>query len=302
MSAGELLTRGSRARRLYLEVSHKVDGYLHGEHLGVQQGSGGDLAEARLYEPGDDVRRIDWAVLARTGEPHVRTTTAQRELETTFVVDLTPSMAFGTRVQDKRTLALTVVAAFSHLASGPGDRIGAVLLTTAGVRRLPSRTTSAAAPHLLSVLDRVQIGEGRAPSLAAALRVVPLQRRGLVVVVSDLLGDRDWERPLRLLAQRHDVVVVQVHDPRELALPRVGLLRVVDPETGRTLDVPTGSRSVRDRYAAAAQERQAALAEAVRAAGAAHLPLSTDGDWLRDLSRFLGLRRRVRRARRVAGR
>ena len=302
MSVGTLLTKGSRARRLYLEVSHKVDGYLHGEHLGVQRGVGGDLAEARLYEPGDDVRRIDWAVMARTGEPHVRTTTAQRELETTFVVDLTPSMAFGTRAQDKKTLALTVVAAFSHLASGPGDRIGAVLLSTAGIRNLPSRTTSAAAPHLLSVLDRTVVGEGRAPSLGQALRAVPLQRRGLVVVVSDLLGERGWERPLRLVAQRHDVIVVQVSDPRELELPPVGMLRVVDPETGRRLDVPTGSRRLRERYAAAARTRQTELATAVRAAGAAHLPLSTDGDWLRDLSRFLALRRRVRRARRVAGR
>ncbi|MCW2584734.1 MAG: uncharacterized protein JWN55_250 [Frankiales bacterium] len=302
MSAGTLLAKGSRARRLYFEVGHKVDGSLHGEHLGVLAGSGGDLAEARLYEPGDDVRRLDWAVLARTGEPYVRTTLAQRELETTFVVDLTPSMAFGTRVQDKKTLALTAVAAFSHLASGPGDRIGAVVLTTAGVRRVPGRPTGVAAPHLLSLLDRTAIGEGPAPSLTTALRAVPVPRRGLVVVVSDLLGDRDWAKPLRVLAQRHDVIVVQVHDPRELSLPDVGMLRVVDPETGRTLDVPTGSKALRARYAAAARARQDGLAELVRAAGAAHLPLSTDGDWLQDLTRFLTLRRRVRSARRVAGR
>jgi uncharacterized protein (DUF58 family) len=302
VSAGDLLLKGSRARRLWLEVGHKVEGSLHGEHLGFLPGSGGENAEARLYEPGDDVRKLDWAVLARTGVPHVRTTTAERELETTFVVDLTPSMAFGTRQQDKRTLALTVVAAFCHLASGPGDRIGAVVLTTAGVQRVPSRTTTSAGPHLLSLLDRTVPGEGRAPSLGAALRAVPAQRRGLVVVVSDLLGPDDWQQPLRRLSQRHDVVVVQVHDPRERDLPAVGLLRVVDPETGRALDVPTGDRRLRARYADAAQQRHATLAEQVRTAGAAHLPLGTDDDWLRVLTRFLAVRRRVRTARRVAGR
>jgi uncharacterized protein (DUF58 family) len=302
VTAASLLTKGSRARRLYLEVSHKVDGYLHGEHLGVQVGPGGDLAEARLYSPGDDVRRMDWSILARTGEPHVRTTTAQRELETTFLVDLTPSMALGTRVQVKKDLALTVVAAFSHLASGPGDRIGAIVLTQQGVRRLPARSTATAAPHLLSVLDRIQIGEGKAPTLGEALRAVPLQQRGLCVVVSDLHGPRDWERPLRLVAQRHDVIVAHLSDPAELSLPNVGLVRVRDPETGRSLEVPTSSRQVRADYARAAAARQADTAAAVQRAGAAHLPLSTDGDWLRDLSRFLTLRRRLRAARRVAGR
>lgn len=302
MSAGSLLVTGSRARRLYLEVSHKVDGYLHGEHLGVQVGPGGDPAEARPYLPGDDVRRMDWAVLARTGEPHVRTTTAQRELDTTFVVDLTPSMGLGTRQQRKRELALTVVAAFSHLASGPGDRIGAVVLTKDGVRRLPARSTTTAAPHLLSYLDGIDPGEGPGPGLGAALAAVPLPRRGLVVVVSDLLGPSDWQRRLRLLGARHDVVVVHVSDPAELTLPEVGMLRVRDPETGRVVDVPTQSRTVREAYARAAAERQAAAAAAVQSAGAGYLPLSTRDDWLRELSRFLGLRRRVRAARRVAGR
>lgn len=302
MTAGSLLTRGSRARRLYLEVSHKVDGYLHGEHLGVQVGPGGDPAEARPYVAGDDVRHMDWAVLARTGEPHVRTTTAQRELDTTFVVDLTPSMGLGTRRQTKVELALTVVAAFSHLASGPGDRIGAVVLTRDGVRRLPARSTSAAAPHLLSVLDRVATGEGPGPGLGEALAAVPLPRRGLVVVVSDLLGPRDWAQRLRLLGARHDVIVVHVSDPAELTLPEVGLLRVRDPETGRAVDVPTQSKSVREAYARAAAARQQELGSAVQAAGAGYLPLSTSDDWLRELSRFLGLRRRVRASRRVAGR
>lgn len=302
MSGGSLLVDGSRARRLYLQVGQKVEGYLHGEHLGMLPGSGGELAEARPYARGEDIRKLDWAVLARTGIPHIRTTTAQRELETTFVVDLTPSMAFGTRQRDKRTLALTVVAAFCHLASGPGDRIGAVVLTTAGVQRVPSRTTSTAGPHLLSLLDRTLPGEGVAPPLAQALQAIPTQRRGLVVVVTDLIGPPDWHQPFRRLVLRHDLIVMQVHDPRELDLPAVGLLRVVDPETGRALDVPTGSRRLQQRYAAAARAKHTEVAELARTAGAAHLALGTDEDWLKALSHFLSVRRRVRAARRVAGR
>jgi uncharacterized protein (DUF58 family) len=300
VSAGTLLTRGAKARRLHLEVGHKVNGQLHGEHLGYHLGSGGDLAEVRPYQPGDDVRRFDWAVLARTGEPHIRTTTPQRELETTLLLDLTPSMGFGTRVQHKQELALTMTSAFAHLASGAGDRLGAVVLSKDGIRRFPPRATRFAAPHLLGALAGFEVGEGSAPPLEAGLDAMPRQRRGLVVVVSDLMGPRTWEKSMRRLCQRHDVVVVQVYDPRELELPHVGLLRLVDPETGRTIDVPTGSRTVRHRFAQAAEARHAELAGLVRGTGAGHLVVATDGDWLRELTRFLQLRRRLRSARRTA--
>ncbi|MCW2544735.1 MAG: uncharacterized protein JWM40_2287 [Frankiales bacterium] len=300
MSAGSLLTRGARARRLHLVVGHTLNGQLHGEHLGYHLGSGGDLAEVRPYQPGDDVRRFDWAVLARTGEPHIRTTTPQRELETTLLLDLTPSMAFGTRVQAKQDLALTMTSAFAHLASGAGDRLGAIVLSKDGIRRFPPRATRLAAPHLLGVLAGFEVGEGSSPSLDVALDAVPRQRRGVVVVVSDLMGPRTWEQPMRRLCQRHDVIVVQVYDPRELELPHVGLLRLVDPESGRTVDVPTGSRAVRTRFAHVAAARHAELAGLVRMAGAGHLVVGTDADWLRELTRFLQLRRRLRSARRAA--
>jgi uncharacterized protein (DUF58 family) len=299
MTAGALLSRGARARRLHLQVGHKIHGHLQGEHLGYHLGAGGDLADVRPYQPGDDVRRFDWAVLARTGEPHIRTTTPQRELETTLLLDLTPSMAFGTRVQDKRELALTMASAFSHLASGAGDRLGAVVLSKEGLRRFPPRATRLAAAHLLGVLGSYELGEGGAPSLEAGLDAIPRQRRGLVVVVSDLLGPRTWDTSMKRLCQRHDVIVVQVYDPRELELPHVGLLRVVDPETGRVLDVPTGSRAVRTRYAAAAAARHQEVAALVKSTGAGHLVIGTDGDWLLELTRFMQLRRRVRTARRA---
>jgi uncharacterized protein (DUF58 family) len=294
------------ARRLRLDVARRLDGLLSGDHLGYLNGPGTEAAEARLYGPGDDVRRIDWSVTARTSETHVRDAVAERELETTLLVDLTASMSFGTVRCEKRDVALAVAAAFLHLTAGAGDRVGAVLLSADGVRRLPPRGGRDAGLALLHRLLAEPRAEGSGPDLGTGLAAVlnPPRRRGLVVVVSDLLSpagaDPTWARPLRLLALRHDVIVAEVLDPRELTLPDVGVLRLVDPETGRHLEVQTGSRALRDRYAAAASARRAANATAVRRAGAGHVVLRTDRDWLVDLATFLATRRRVRAAGRTA--
>lgn len=301
-------------RRLHLDVGRRLDGLLQGDHLGHLPGPGTEPGEARAYVPGDDVRRIDWAVTARAGDVHVRTPVAERELETTLVVDLSPSMSFGTARTEKREVAIAVTAAMAHLAQGPGDRIGAVVLADR-VRTLPARSGQIAALALLHVLhgtrpaDAVP-GAAPAPSLAQGLSAVAAasRRRGLVVVVSDLADaaapsdEPGWAAPLRRLGQRHDLVVVEVLDPRELELPAVGPLRVVDPETGRQLEVDTTSRRLRDRYAAAADERRALRAAAVRRAGATHVVVRTDRDWLLDLARALTARRRLRAAGRPVGR
>ena len=313
------LAPAASVRRLSLQVAHRLDGLLQGDHLGRPPGPGTEPAEARAYAPGDDVRRMDWAVTARTGEPHVRQAVAERELETTLVVDLTASMSFGTARSEKREVAVALAAAIGHLAGGPGDRLGAVVLGGAepgaagragtGVRRLPARTGRQASLALLHVLQTTRPGDGpgvqgRGASLADGLTVLlrPPGRRGLVVVVSDLLAPPGWEVPLRQLGQHHDVVVVEVVDPRELELPDAGVLRLVDPETGRHLEVATGDRRLRERYAAAAAARRAGHAETVRRAGAGHLLLRTDQDWLPALARFLATRRRLRAAGRAPGR
>jgi len=295
-------------RRLALSVSRRLDGLLQGEHLGHLPGPGTEPAEARAYSPGDDVRRMDWAVTARTGEPHVRQAVAERELETTLLVDLTASMSFGTARSEKRDVAIALAAAVGHLAARPGDRLGAVVLSDA-VRRLPVRAGSSAVLALLHVLMSTRPVEGAGPALEQGLQALaqPPRRRGLVVVISDLLGPvgspLPWAAPLRQLALRHDVVVAEVVDPRELELPSVGTLRLVDPESGRTLEVPTGDRRVRERYAAAAAQRRAGVAAAVRAAGAGHLVVRTDADWLPALAAHLAQRRRTRAAgRRTGGR
>lgn len=301
------LAPAASVRRLHLQVASRLDGLLQGEHLGYLPGPGTEPAEARPYSPGDDVRRMDWAVAARTGDPYVRDAIAERELETTLLVDLTASMSFGTARSEKREVAVALCSAIGHLATGPGDRLGAVVLSDE-VRRLPSRSGRQAALALLHVLQSTRPGDGTGPSLADGLKAVgsPPRRRGLLVVVSDLLGggapagapsdEPTWSRPLRLLARWHDVVVVEVVDPRELQLPAVGVLRLVDPETGRHLEVQTSDRRLRERYAAAAAARRSGHADAVRAAGAGHLVLRTDTDWLPELARFLAARRRLRAA------
>jgi uncharacterized protein (DUF58 family) len=296
-------------RRLSLQVGHRLDGLLQGEHLGYLPGPGTEPGEARGYAPGDDVRRIDWSVTARTGEPYVRQAVAERELETTLLVDLTPSMSFGTARTEKREVAVALAAAFGHLASGPGDRLGAVVLGSE-LRRVPSRAGRQGALALLHVLRTTRPADGAGPSLAQGLAAVagPARRRGLVVVISDLLSGRsdsgspEWAGPLRVLARRHDVVVAEVIDPRELELPSVGVLRLVDPESGRSLDVQTASSALRERYAAATRDRRARHAAAVRATGAGHVVLRTDADWLVALAGFLATRRRTRAAGRSGGR
>lgn len=300
------LAAQTSARRLRMEIARRLDGLLAGDHLGYLAGPGTEAAEARVYGPGDDVRRIDWSVTARTSETHVRDAVADRELETTLLVDLTASMSFGTVRCEKRDIALAVAAAVMHLTGGAGDRVGAVVLGSAGIRRMPPRGGRDASLALLHRLLSEPRAEGAGPDLAAGLAAVanPPRRRGLVVVLSDLLSPLDaeppWARPLRMLAGRHDVIVAEVVDPRELTLPDVGVLRLIDPETGRHLEVQTRSRALRERYAAAASARRSGYAAAVRRAGAGHVVLRTDRDWLVDLATFLATRRRLRAAGRSA--
>ncbi|WP_307868015.1 DUF58 domain-containing protein [Micromonospora sp. C95] len=303
-----------RLRRLELTITRRLDGLLHGQHLGLLPGPGSEPAGSREYHPGEDeVRRMDWSVTARTTVPHVRTVDADRELTTWALVDATPSMDFGTAELEKRELAVAAVAAVGFLTAGSGNRLGAHVLGDAGVRRFPARTGRY---HLLSLLRTLlEVPRGRPASdpvpLAEAIDGLRRSagRRGLAVVVSDFLdglpdegaagagsGPPDWERPLRRLAARHQVLAVEVRDPRELELPDVGLITLVDPESGRRREVATGSRRLRDRYAAAAAAQRLAVARALRRAGAAHLPLSTDRDWIADIVRHVHGQRRLARA------
>ena len=297
-----------RLRRLELLITRRLDGLLHGSYLGLLPGIGSEPAGSREYRPGEDeVRRMDWAVTARTTVPHVRTVDADRELATHVLVDASASMDFGTAELEKRELALAAVAAVGFLTLGNGNRLGAHLLTGEGVRRFPARGGRTALLSLLRAMMLTPRSEHEA-GLAAGIESLHRQtpRTGLVVVVSDFLDGLDedglgpaapaWEEPLRRLAARHQVLAVQVGDPREHELPDVGLLTLVDPETGRRREVPTASRRLRERYAAAAAQQQATIAQGIKRAGATHLPLRTDRDWVADIVRHVHARRRLSRA------
>jgi uncharacterized protein (DUF58 family) len=288
-------------RRLELTVLRRLDGLLQGEHLGLLPGPGTEPAAARPYRAGaDDVRRMDWGVTARTTEPHVRDLVADRELETWALVDLSASMDFGTARAEKRDLAVAAVAAVGFLTAGGGNRLGAHLLGPGGVRRLPARSGRPALLGLVRSLLTAPRAEPGAevPPLADAVTMLGRRqrRRGLRLVVSDFLDpDLGWVEPVRRLSARHQVLAVEVVDPRELELPDVGLLAVVDPETGQRREVWTGRRGLRTRYAEAAAGHRVAVRTALRRAGAAHVVLRTDRDWVRDLARFaIDQRRRGR--------
>ena len=301
INSADVIRREDRLRQLEMAVTRKLDGLLQGDHQGLVPGGGTEPADGRLYAPGDDVRRMDWNLTARTGVPHVRTTIADRELETWLVVDGSASLDFGTTNCEKRDLALAAAAAFSFLTVRGGNRVAASLFgpdAAGGSMVVPPRSGRAAALALLRTLEqrgRVT-AEGPSTTLAEALRRIRLtaRRRGLVVLITDLIDQSPWQRELRALALRHEVVVVEVRDPRESSLPAVGLLTLVDPESGRRVEVPTSNQAVRDRFAAAAAARQAENARQVRGTGAAHLILSTDRDWLFDVVRFVAARRQRR--------
>lgn len=281
-------------RTLEMDVRRRLDGLLQGNHLGLVPGPGTEPGEARPYQPGDDVRRMDWAVTARTTEPHIRETVADRELETWLAVDLSASLDFGTAVCEKRDLAVAAVAAFTHLTGGGGNRIGAVLSTGEKIVRVPARGGLAHARSLLrKVATTPRAPEGVRGDLALILEQLrrPPRRRGLAVVISDFLGEMDWQRPLRGLSARHDLVAVEVVDPRDVDLPEVGMVVLVDPESGKQREVHA-SPLLRREFAAAAAQHRANVAAGLRQANCAHLVLRTDSDWIADVVRFVVARKR----------
>lgn len=283
-------------RRLELTVLRRLDGLLQGDYRGLVPGHGAEPGETRPYEPGDDVRRIDWNVTARMQSVHLRESIADHELELYLVMDLSPSLSFGTANSTKRTLALDAAGTIALLANRSGNRIGAVIGTGGGEVLVPARTGRQALLSMLHRIGKVESRDGSGAVDLAGLMSCSLRtarRRGLVVVVSDFLDGGPWDRSLRMLVQRHDVVAIEVLDPRELDLPDVGLLMVRDPETGRVRDIDTRSSGIRERYRAAAEAQRTQIKARIRRTGASHLRLRTDGDWLLELAQFVSRRKHL---------
>jgi uncharacterized protein (DUF58 family) len=290
-------------RALDLTVGRRIHGLLPGEFRAVDLGGGLELAQVRPYQPGDDVRRIDWNVTARTTVPHVRVHVPERALTTWLVLDISQSMTFGTALRRKADVAEGVAIAVGHLATQRGNRLG---ITTFGgtvsrrIQPVGGRDGLLATllvarddlPHT-SATDSSADAPVRHDDLAHALRFVAAaaHRGGLVVIVSDFRGPRDWLRPLAAVATRQHVLAVEIDDPREGDLPDVGELTLMDAETGRSVRVDTASAGLRDRFRTAAAHERSSLARELRRAGVSHVVLSTADDWLRTLAgqlRILG--------------
>ena len=282
-------------RALEITVARRMEGLLAGDYRSRLLGQGSELAQIRPYTLGDDVRQIDWNVTARTGEPHVRVQHAERVLVTWLVLDTSPSMNFGTAERRKADVAEGAAIAIGHVATRRGNRLGVVTFGDARPRSTPVRQGRQGLIGLLGTLHGDQVPgsrpEGRvgATSLGEAIRRADAlaRQRSFVVLVSDFRGPDDWRRPLLQLAGRHDVVAVEIRDPREQELPNAGELWLVDPETGRQLRVDTRSAKLRRRFAEAASAERGYVARTFASVGVRHVVLSTSGDWLRELALFL---------------
>ncbi len=281
-------------RTLELTVKRKLDGVLQGNHLGLIPGPGSEPGDSRMYQPGDDVRRMDWSVTARTTHPHVRQMVADRELETWLVVDMSASLDFGTTGCEKRDLAVGAAAAITYLNSGGGNRIGALIANGEQIIRVPARSGRQHEQTLLrAIATSPRAPLGVRGDLAVAIDALrrPERRRGMAVIISDFLGPINWMRPLRAIAARHEVLGIEVLDPRDVELPAVGDVILQDTETGVTREF-TIDEQLRDDFARAAAVHRDEVARTLRRCGAPMMTLRTDRDWIADIVRFVASRRR----------
>jgi uncharacterized protein (DUF58 family) len=287
-------------QRLDWKVIRRLDGVLQGDYRSLFRGNGVDLVDLREYQPGDDVRAIDWNVTARMDTPYVREYVEDREISAWFLLDLSPSIDFGTAAteRDKRIVLIDFVATLARLLTRRGNRVGAVFYGGAGDRAIPARGGRDQVLRLIDdLLHQPRLPNAPftdlAPLLAAGQRAI--KRRSLIFIVSDFISVPGWDRSLSLLNRRHEVVAVRLTDPREIELPDVGPMIMEDAETGEHLYVDTHSAAFRRRFLAAAQRREAEVNSAFRRAGVEALSLSTDEDLVRSIVRMATVRRRRRR-------
>jgi uncharacterized protein (DUF58 family) len=281
-------------RTLELTIKRKLDGVLHGDHLGLIPGPGSEPGDSRMYQPGDDVRRMDWSVTARTQVPHVRQMIADRELETWLVVDMSASLDFGTTGCEKRDLAVAAAAAITYLNSGGGNRLGAIIANGDSIIRVPALSGRQHEQTMLrAIATAPRAPQGVRGDLAAAIDALrrPERRRGMAVVISDFLGPVTWMRELRAIAARHEVLAVEVLDPRDVELPDVGDVILQDTESGVTREF-TIDAQLRNDFGKAAAAHHEEVARTMRRCGAPLMTLRTDRDWIADIVRFVASRRR----------
>jgi uncharacterized protein (DUF58 family) len=276
---------------LDLVVARHAAGALPGDRRAAGIGSGTELSQLRPYVIGDDVRQIDAAATARSGEPHVRLQVPERTLTTWIVLDVSPSMAFGTADRLKADVAEGVALVLGRLAVRRAGRVGIVSFGMGRPRLLPPRGSKPGYVALRRVLEQGVAADGHNEPDALAHALVRVGKvagqPGFVAVISDFRDQEAWTRPLGALRARHSVLAVEVSDPRESELPAVGRLAVIDPETGERIEVDTSRRRVRERFEDLERERREGVARELRRLRVDHVAVSTDRDWLLELGRRL---------------
>jgi uncharacterized protein (DUF58 family) len=288
-------------RRLEWTVIRRLDGMLHGDYRTLFRGTGLDLADLREYQYHDDVRYIDWNVTARLQTPYVREYHEDREVTAWFLLDLSPSVDFGSATK-KRSISTEFITVLARLLTRQGNRVGALFYGDHVDTVIPAR---GGRRHVLSVLhkllSRPEMPRSARTDLREFLRTAfqVMRRRSIVFIVSDFFSSPGWAEPLAHLAQRHEVVAVRLYDPLERELPDMGMLVMQDSETGEQLFVDTHDKGFRKRFASVAGRRERVLRNALAHAGVDCLELATDGDLVDALMRFADLRKR--RSRLAAG-
>jgi uncharacterized protein (DUF58 family) len=282
-------------QRLDWQVIRRLDGLLQGNYRTLFYGYGVDFADLREYQPEDDVRYIDWNVTARLTTPYVRQYVEDREITAWFLLDLSPSIDFGTVQSQKRTVLIDFVTTLARLLTRHGNRVGAIFYGNKVDRTIPARGGRIHVLRLVNdLLKRPPLPQAPftnlTPLLEAGLHTI--KRRSLIFLISDFISAPGWERPLNLLSQRHEVLAVRLWDPREVELPDIGPIIMEDAETGEQLYVDTHDKKFRQRFFEAARQREAALDEAFTRSGVDALSLSTDEDLVRAIARFATLRQR----------
>lgn len=280
--------------RLEWEVIRRLDGLLQGNYRTLFRGMGLDLADLREYQTNDDVRHIDWNVTARTLVPHVRVFNEDREITAWFLLDLSPSVDFGSGEITKRQVLTEFTAVMARLLTRQGNKVGAILFDGTSELMVPPRSGRG---HVLQVIDKILKHPRRARAPETDLgtffndAMSAIKRRSLVFVVSDYVSTPGWEKAMNLLSQRHEAVAIRVVDPLEQTLPNLGLLSFQDAETGEQIFVDSSDKSFRRRFAAATEAAEDALADAFSKAGMDVLELATGDDLADALTRFSEMRK-----------
>lgn len=290
----------SLLKRLDWHVVRRLDGLLQGDYRSLFTGHGYDLAEVREYQPEDDVRYMDWNVTARMDQPYVRQYIEEREITAWLLLDLSPSLDFGTANSRKLDVLVDFAGVISRLLTRHGNRVGAMLFSSALDEMLPPRGGQMQTLRLLHQLtrhDQPTRTFGGATDLSAILDRASrmLRSRSLVFVVSDFFSQSDWEPALGRLSQRNEVLAVWLSDPREESIPPIGPLVLEDAETGQQVYVDTRDKGFQERFSRLVTERRARIQHSFARHGVDALQLSTSGEMVQEIARFIHLRKESRR-------